>query len=118
MFDLSMVLMNQITTIHSTLHRFHGKIAEKNEEKIFFAHFLSICKPQFDFVIMRMQKLVKAHTVKLYEKKALESCTFDESQSNKYHFENSFPFRMKQKKNSEIFEQFFFNCLLKKVLKP
>lgn len=62
MFDLLMVLMNQIATINSTLHRFHSKTAKKNQEKnIFFVHFLSICKPQFDFVIKRMQKFWLKH---------------------------------------------------------
>lgn len=102
MFDLSMVLMNQIVTIYSTLHRFHGKIAKKKSgKKIFFAHFLSICKPQFDFVIKRMQKLVEAHTVKPY-KKSLESCTFDESQSNNdriFKYFKTFSFRKKIVRN-------------------
>lgn len=36
-----MVLMNQVATIYSTLHRFHGKIAKTNQEKKHFFHSLS-----------------------------------------------------------------------------
>lgn len=34
-----MVLMNQVATIYSTLHRFHGKIAKTNQEKKHFFSF-------------------------------------------------------------------------------